>query len=274
MNDNSAIKKCSYLARLSLDVLRRPRHRRDTVAVTDEYNEGWRKMGQHLNAAKTLDEWLTIPHFDEGKGFFNIDDKLTFTSFNSSGFYRETLVDVIRRHFPNAKSITEFGAGVGRNLLYLKREMPQLDVYGYELCLPGVEIAEAAAEKFGISAQYEPLDYLNDPAEKYVFPVTDVAFTMFSLEQVSNRSSVALRNILPRVRMGSVHLEPVPENYPLTYRGILARLNHWKVDYLSGFDRASKQIAGFTSTVEHMRSAHNSLMFPSVYILRSVVGSH
>ncbi len=94
--------------------------------------------------------------------------------------------------------------------------MPQLDVYGYELCPPGVEISRLAAEKFDIPVSYEQLDYLRAPQDRYVFPKTDVAFTMFSIEQLPRDCGVAVGNMLDYVRLGTFHIEPVPENYPIS----------------------------------------------------------
>jgi hypothetical protein len=257
-----------YLARLSLGVVRRKHQNRTTEAVAQEYSEGWRQYERYLTVSDSLGDWLNAPKADDAGYYFNRKGKLAYGNFNSGLYYRETLIAALRSHFPNAKSITEFGAGVGRNLLYLKREIPSLDAYGYELCTPGVDIARAAAAKFGLSVHYAPLDYLNDPPEKFVFPDTDVAFTMFSLEQIPARVSTALQNILSRSRLGSIHIEPVPENYPVTFRGVLGRIDHWKVDYLSGFDQIVHAVRGVTVEVEPMASSHNPLMFPSIYILK------
>jgi hypothetical protein len=131
-----------------------------------------------------------------------------------------------------------------------------------------VEVAQAAAEKFHLEARYAQLDYLNDPPAKYVFPVTDVAYTMFSLEQLPRENQLAVRNMLDHVRLGTLHIEPVPENYPYTLRGLLGRVDHWKVDYLSGFDRAVRGLALQQVIVERLASAHNPLMFPSLYVLK------
>ena len=267
MRENSASARLSYLARLGVRVLRRGRQDRTTEAVVQEYSDGWRQYEQYLRASTTLADWLTISKVDDAASYFNFEGKLTYGNFNPR-HYRETLVAALRSQFPGAKSVTEFGSGVGRNLLYLKREIPSLKVYGYELCPPGVKIAQAAAAKFGIPVDYAPLDYLNDPPEKYVFPDTDVAFTMFSLEQIPSRAWVALKNILSRSRLGSIHMEPVPENYPISLRGILGRIDHWKVDYLSGFDQAARNIDDVTVAVAPMRSSHNPLMFPSLYVLK------
>jgi hypothetical protein len=164
--------------------------------------------------------------------------------------------------------VTEYGCGVGRNLLWLRREIPSLQACGYELASAGVEVARAAARKFGLDVEYAQLDYLKDPPEKYVFPSTDVAFTMFSLEQLPRESGKAVRNMLDHVRMGTIHIEPVPENYPFSIRGLLGRIDHWKVDYLSGFDRTARELNPKDMHIKRLDSAHNPLMFPSVYVLR------
>jgi hypothetical protein len=114
---------------------------------------------------------------------------------------------------------------------------------------------------------YAELDYVNDAAEKYVFPETDIAFTV-SLEQLPTQSGTALRNILPGVRLGTLHLEPVPENYPWMPRGLLCRIEHRKVDYLGGFDAIARGTSGISASFERMTPAHNPLMFPSLYVLR------
>ena len=94
------------------------------------------------------------------------------------------------------------------------------------------------------------------------------AFTMFSLEQLPRNNITAVRNILERVNLGTIHIEPVPENYPWSLRGILGRIEHRKVDYLSGFDAAVRDLGLKDIHVERLTSAHNPLMSPSLYVLR------
>jgi hypothetical protein len=257
-----------YLMRSAWIVLRRPKMRRDASSVTQEYSAGWSAYLAHIEKARSLDEWLRIPGVEDGPRFCNVEGRLEYQAFDSMGYYRGALLRAIERHFPQARSVTEFGAGLGRNLLFLKRARPALDIYGYELCAPGVEVGNAGAARFGIEARYAQLDYLRDPPEKFVFPQTDIAFTMFSLEQLPQGADVALRNILARTTLGSIHIEPVPENYPFTVRGLLGRIDHWKVDYLTGFDRAARGLGLKEVIHERLDSAHNPLMFPSVYVLK------
>lgn len=268
MQAHAPIGKFEFLARTAWRVIRRTRIDRDKANVLSEYSEGWNKYRTYLKESGSLDEWLSIAGLDNVSKFYNVSGQLSYEEFDSTEYYRRTLLDALRRYFPGFQSIAEYGAGVGRNLLFLKREMPHIEAYGYELCEPGVDVAQAAAGKFGLEVKYAQLDYLKDPAEKYLFPETDVAFTMFSLEQLPRQNAKAVRNILDHARLGTLHMEPVPENYPVTLRGMLGRLDHWKVDYLSGFDRAVRALALRDVVVERLDSAHNPLMFPSLYVLK------
>jgi len=268
MRQNGSAGKLDFLIHRAWSVVRRPRVIRDNANVVQEYSEGWRRYRACLEGARTLDEWLRIQGIEDQPGWRNVEGRLRYGAFDSVSYYRETVLAALVKYFPEARSLTEFGCGVGRNLLYLKRKLPEWDTQGYELCVPGVEVGEAAAKKFGMSVRYAQLDYLNDPPSKYVLPVTDVGFTLFSLEQVPRENARALRNILQHVRMGSIHVEPVPENYPLSLRGLLGRIDHWKVDYLSGFDKAVRGLGLQEVHLERLGSAHNPLMFPSLYVLR------
>jgi hypothetical protein len=259
-----------FHVRSALFTVRRGQQIRDTSVVLDEYTSGWDQYKAMLQKATSLDDWMRIRGLEDIPAFYNVNGKLSYEAFDSVGYYRRTLLDCIRRSFPGACSVTEFGCGIGRNLLFLKREMPELECFGYELCQPGVEVATAAAEKFGLDIRYSQLDYVKDGADKYIFPPTDITFTMFSLEQLPRNCDVAVKNILAQAVLGSIHMEPVPENYPLSLRGLLGRIEHRKVDYLAGFDAVVRSLSLGGLTHENMTSAHNPLMFPSLYILKKV----
>jgi SAM-dependent methyltransferase len=248
---------------------RRPQLNRDTAAVVAEYDSGWEQYGHYLESAKSIDDWMCVPGVEDVAAEYYVDGSLCYQPFHSGAYYRDRLWNALQGHFPDARSITEYGCGVGRNLLFVKQKA-DIDCYGYELCQPGVDVARAAASKFGFKVEYAQLDYVNNPREEYAFPPTDVAFTMFSLEQLPRSNGRALRNILDRVRLGTIHIEPVPENYPWSLRGILGRIDHRKVDYLSGFDSAVRSLGLKDIHVERLMSAHNPLMSPSVYVLRKI----
>lgn len=257
-----------YLAKRTYSAFRRQKIDRNTTSVESEYSDGWNQYWEFLQRARSIEDWLMIKGFEDVEGYFNVEGRLSYQTFDYTGFNRAKLLESLTHNFPNAASITEYGCGVGRNVLWLKHCNPRWQVYGYELCKPGVEIARKAAEKFGVDVTYGQLDYLKDPTEKYVFENTDVGFTIFSLEQLPRENRQAVQNILTHVNLGTIHIEPVPENYPLTYRGFIGRLEHWKVDYLQGFNETVKTFQLSEIAVQRLKSAHNALMFPTLYVLR------
>jgi len=237
-------------------------------SVLDEYSTGWSAMGAYLEHSSTIDDWLRIKGFEDGAEYCNVDGKLKYEAFDSLAYNRNKILETLRREFPGARSVAEFGSGVGRNLLFLRRQLPLVEFYGYELCEPGVRIAREAAKKFGLDVHYSQLDFVLGREQDYVFPRTDVAFTVYALEQIPIANKIAMENILRHVTLGSIHIEPVPENYPLTIRGLVGRIDHWKVDYLRNYEAniASLDVAQIKR--EKLGYAHNPLMFPTLYVFR------
>ena len=251
-----------------LRLMLRPKVERSAAVVTSEYEGSWSTYQPHLDRARHLDDWLKIPGVDDQPGCCVVDGDRRFGAFDSVTYYREALAEAIAEHFPQARSVTEYGCGVGRNLLFLKQRFPELEAYGYELCRHGVSIAQQASAKFKQPVQYRQLDYVLGSRDDFAFPTTDLAFTLFSLEQIPTQSRRALENIRARVTRGSLHLEPVVENYPLSYRGLLGRLYHHRVDYLRHFERHAKSLE--YARVEHrvLPSSHSPFLVPSLYVLK------
>jgi|RhiMetdeSRZDD1v2_1073273.scaffolds.fasta_scaffold36455_7 hypothetical protein len=236
--------------------------------VLKEYGKQWEKYGWYLDKAKTLDDWLFIKGVEDLPYNHNHHGSFKKGVFDSGAYYRVKLYQTIKEHFPTAGSVTEYGCGVGRNLLYLKKVLPHLQVYGYELCNQGVLIARRAATKFGLSVKISELDYINDSSSRYIFPNTDLAFTMFSLEQLPDQNKLALVNILDHVHLGSIHLEPVPENYPYTFRGLLGRFYSSKANYLKNFDHNVRSLTLTSMKSKLLDTSHNPVMYPTIYVLK------
>ena len=255
-----------YFVRTAARVLRRPRLRRNLGTVLEEYSAGWESYRRHLDAATSVDDWLVLRGADDLPRYCRRAGVIEHSGFNTVLFYREALMAALARHFPAATSVAEFGSGLGRNLLHLKRVRPELSLSGFELCRPGVEIGQHAAAKFGLHVAFTQFDFSQAESKAPVEPVCDVAFTMFALEQVPRGIAGALTRIHERARLGTIHIEPVTENYPWSPLGLLGRLDHWKVDYLAGFPKAVSQLG---ARVHHWQldGSHNPLMFPSVYVL-------
>lgn len=257
-----------WLAKATLIAVARPKLDRRKSSVVDEYSTGWESYSKYLDECATIDDWLRIKGVEDVPHFCNVSGHLEYQAFHADDFNRRKILETLKREFQDAKSVTEYGCGLGRNLLFLKQQLPHVEFYGYELCKPGVRIAQAAASKFGFEVAYSQLDYVEGLERNYVFPKTDVAFTMYSLEQLPTSNKRALENILMHTELGSIHIEPVPENYPHTFRGVVGRLNHWKVDYLRNFEMTVSSLNLREIKREFLDCSHNPLMFPTLYVLK------
>ena len=253
--------------KLAKYVLNRKKIQRTTEAVTDEYTDTWNAFRDKLKNSNTVEEWLNDN--DGIERYYNVDGNFSKQKFDSSDFYRKTLLNALEKYYPKVKSVAEFGCGVGRNLIYLHLKHPEIKFYGFELCKPGVELANKAAEKFGFPIKYYQLDYVNWIPTDIDIPNIDVAFTNFSLEQVPDRNFEAISNMYNRVNQGTFHLEPVVENYPFTIKGIISKMDHYKVNYLQNFEKNASRLVGKKNITKIVFStAHNPLMYPSLYILK------
>lgn len=258
----------TWLAGAAIRSVLRPRMNRQKSNVLLEYSAGWESYARYLDQCVTLDDWLRIRGVEDVLSYCQVSGKVKYENFDSGEFNKQKILTTLQREFPTVKSVTEYGCGVGRNLLYLKRQMPHVKCYGYELCKPGVELAAAAAKKFGMDVSYSQLDYVGGSESEYIFPKTDVSFTVFSLEQLPDTNKVAMENILRHTMYGSIHLEPVSEMYPFTLRGLIGRIDHWKANYLKNFEHNISELADIEITREFITSSHNPLMFPTLYIIK------
>lgn len=241
---------------------------RSTSFVHNGYMDAWSEYEGMLDRAATLDEWLCIPGFDDKPSTHVEDGKVRHGAFDTNRYWIDEIEQTIRQHFPKAKSITEYGCGVGRNLLRLKKRNPDWSCYGYELAEAGVRVAQRAAKKFDLDVRYAALDYIKDDASRYVHPPTDLALTVFSLEQIPHANPVAVKNMLDHAALGSIHLEPVCENYPRSYLGMLGRFYTKRVDYLQNFDASVRALKLRAVHARVLPTSHNPLIpTPSLYAL-------
>ena len=262
--------KFFWIISTSIFAVIRPRMRRNTNEVDNEYSDGWSVYSPLLEKSRSVEEWLCVEGIDNQQTFHNLSGKLTYGTFDSNNYNRKLILETILKNFPDVKSITEYGCGLGRNLLFLKKHLPNVDMYGYELCTPGVEIAREASKKFGLNVEFNQLDYVNSNDSNFIYPNTDIAFTLYSLEQLPNENRVAIENILRHVKHGSIHIEPVPENYPYSIRGIIGRLNHRKANYLKNFEKNIATVGKIKIIRKKLNTSHNPLMFPTLYIFKKI----
>jgi hypothetical protein len=248
------------------DVLRRRRKARDKEKVIYEYTKKWRTKHQSLESCETLEDWLYV--HTRHPDVWRRNGKLgTGRDLKPYLVFLKPIEDAIVKYFPHARSITEYGCGSGLNLLYLKEALPSLECYGYELTHEGANLARSAAEKFALNVEFRQFDYVQYKPVDNLFPPTDLALTVLSLEQIPRKHLTALQNIHKNTLLASIHIEPIIEQAPLTPWGLLARIYHRKRDYLQGFMRSVKRHGTTPLVNQRLNDTPSPLTFPSLLIL-------
>jgi SAM-dependent methyltransferase len=122
-----------------------------------------------------------------------------------------------------ASSVTEVGSGTGRNLLFLKDALPELEVTGLELSPPSVDAAREAAERFGLEAQFHVCDVTGPwPTAR-----ADIVFSVHALEQIPGSEPV-IRTMTEQARTAVVLFEPLPD----LWRGLPGLAGRLRASYL------------------------------------------
>ena len=244
----------SCFAHYALRALLLRRTRRDVVHVHKEYNQGERH--EYWKPSLTPDEYI----FDNGEleRWILLDYQLV----------RGTLRQVRERLLPRLKQrvahyskpgdlIVEFGAGTGRNLAYLARELPDRRYLGLELTPRSVEDARSMLSAAGVDVEMRIGDMTNPPKLDERAAVT---FSVQALEQLPGAvSREALKQMAAYAQNAVVCIEPIRELYPRDVRGLTSRLRQYRADYLVGLPQHAKDLGLNVVKLERIGLAENPL---------------
>ena len=240
---------------------------RITSNVKIKYENVWGKSRSILENCSDENKWIKR---DLNFRISNYKGNLRYKNFDFIDYNINKINNIVRNEFSGVKSITEFGSGLGKNLIRLKKILPQIKYYGYELTESGVEISNLASKKFNLDIEYSQLDFVNDDETKFIFPKSNLGVTLFALEQISDEKSIKLgiENILKSVTHGSIHIEPVLENYPDNIHGFFCKKYHRNHDYLKNFEEIISKIKNISYKKIVLNCSGNPFMCPSLYIIK------
>lgn len=251
----------------ALNILLQPSYKRTTSVVSDTYDNHWGNYEKALDECNSIEEWLW--YGTDINANYNKNGRFQYGVFNSPKYYRNIIENAITDNFHSPKSISEYGCGIGRNLIYLYLKYPEISYTGYELSKEGVRLANKAANKFNLPIKYYQLDLVISPDSNTDILTSDLGLTVFALEQIpeADRNRKALENIAARTNMGTIHLEPVVENYPNDLKGRLSKYKHHKDSYLTHFEENLSKIDKLEIILKKTyNTAHNPYMYPSLYV--------
>jgi len=146
----------------------------------------------------------------------------------------EHLTRVVASHCSAGDIVMEFGCGNGRNLFHLKTQFAEIRFIGLELSPLSVDLARALATKFGLDVAF----HVSNVCEPLPREVRDtraaLVFSRHALEMMPRIFPGAIRNMCAVCDGQILLLEPVPELWPRTARGLTSRLRVRAHDRLRG----------------------------------------
>jgi hypothetical protein len=203
-------------------------NRRVGMTNLSVWEKSWKRNLESLDTvAKHFVSKFT---FCLGKNFIRFNDvnaELNFNRFLSSCLFT--------KYFSDVDNVYEFGCGSGFNLITLSNLFKNKQLFGSDFSKNAVETVNKVSniDKLNISATY--FDMIN-PDKSFDLKPNSAVFTMFSLEQISNKFYDFIFFLLKRKPKICIHIEPIVElldkNIFLDY---LSKRFHIQRNYLNGF---------------------------------------
>ena len=244
----------NYAARIVARKVLRRSYRRDPAAVIAEYAEARQAfLDEWRRARPSLDEFLLAEADDNvGARYHQLIDGRLATGANREARARllKMIVEAVCSYAP--RSVMEFGCGTGRNLMAIKRVLPDTRCIGLELTAPSVELANEASAHYGVPVEAR----VADVTSKLDLDKVDVCYSMHALEQIPNASRV-LEQMFALSTKSVILFEPIVEKYPRTIRGAAARMRAYHLDRLRGLWPAIEKYP--VTRVELLSDAGNAL---------------
>lgn len=136
-----------------------------------------------------------------------LDGELTFDYHRIRWAMLQTLETVVGLWSPD--SVTEVGAGTGRNLVWLAEQL-SIRCRGVELTAAGAAAGNLAAARFGLDVEMSQGD-ITSPATS--IPAADVVLSVHALEQIPEPREV-IQRMVSAARKAVIMVEPFPEFWP------------------------------------------------------------
>jgi len=233
----------SSFAHYGLRALLLRRLSRDKAFVTNEYNN---ERDEYWKPSLTPDDFI----------YGNAQDPIWILL--NDRLVQGKLPDVrIKKYSKPGDLVVEFGAGTGRNLAYLARELPDRRYLGLELTPRSVEDARRTLKGFNLPVEMRVAD-VTKPVE--LDTPAAVSFSVLALEQLPRTlSREALQQMAAVATNAVICLEPIRELYPISARGIASRLRQYRADYLGGLPRHARSLGLKVVVEERTGLAHNPM---------------
>lgn len=202
----------------------------------DDWESGWKENLQEFNQGMYELNQL-IPKFVKKDTYIRFQGN--FIKPESDSFETD-FVTVMRyylfnKYYKNIKTLYEFGAGTGLNLVAASVMFPEMKLVGIDWAGSSIEIINSLKKKLDIKISGKRMDLFN-PDEKYSLDKKSAILTIGTLEQLGEDFKPFINYLLKNKPGVCIHFETLYESYnPNNLLDYLAIKYLEKRNYLRGF---------------------------------------
>lgn len=259
-----------YSLRVFAQSIRLRKFVRTPKSVMDIYNtetreEYWKEDPSDLS-------WEDLVYHDpQTQALILLNDRIVKgTPAQTRHFMLNALEERIKQYLYDAPSgmryVVEFGCGTGRNILYLKRRLPDVDFIGLELTPKNVDLARAAAHKWDIDVQFYQSDVSAELPPNLPRTIA-ISFSYLALEQMPRIFPNVVEQMVSLANRAVLLYEPCYEMYPLNMRGIVSKLRIIYSDYIRGLPHYLKMKGYKIDVARRLGTAVNPFNEPCEIVL-------
>ena len=201
--DQMILKICGYL--FEKEVVEAGKHRKN------QWEDGWKENLDNFIKSGSLDS--LIPKYFDKHDVQRINGEFIIPLESDFEIKLVSLIQyaIFDKYFRNSKSVYEFGAGTGHNLLRLRELNSEAKLYAMEWASSGVRLINLVAEKLGDKNLVgKVFDYFK-PDYSFDLDQESSVYTFASLEQLGDQTDAIIDYWINQKPKIIVNIEPMAE---------------------------------------------------------------
>jgi hypothetical protein len=201
--DEILLKICKYL--FENQVIEAGKHRKD------QWEDGWKENLDSFIETESFES--IVPKYFDKYPVQRIKGELITPLQDDFEIKLVSLIQyaIFEKYFRNSKSVYEFGAGTGHNLLRLRELNKEAKLHSMEWAESGVKLINLVAKKLGDqNLQGKTFDYFN-PDYSLDLEQNSSIYTFASLEQLGDNTDAIIEYWIKNKPEIVVNIEPMAE---------------------------------------------------------------
>ena len=170
------------------------------------WNKSWSRPAKFKN--------FFVPTYAQKINFFRICGKLIYTEsqFLEQRISQYLLKYIFKKYVNKKLNICEFGAGSGKNIIFLKKQKLVKNLYASDWVDSAVRLIKKNGKLNNLQIKSFKFN-IKEPNHDIDFVKNNIVMTHHALEQVYNKYKKFINLLIRKKPQIIVHVEPIFENY-------------------------------------------------------------